>query len=114
MVLLPVYAASQDRLGRGTVFDIACLAFLALVANVHGLSRRARACSPRRRWSLAPRCGAPVGGRIEAHFHFFVIIGLLVLYQDWLPYLLAVAYVAFEHGVIGAYDPKAVYATPDA
>ena len=33
------------------------------------------------------------GGVIEAHFHFFVMIGLLTLYQDWVPFLLAIGYV---------------------
>ncbi|MCU1593141.1 MAG: integral rane sensor signal transduction histidine kinase, partial [Frankiales bacterium] len=28
-------------------------------------------------------------GLIEAHFHFFVIVALLTLYQDWKPFLLA-------------------------
>jgi hypothetical protein len=112
VVLLPAYAAVQDRLGPGTALDIVCLAILALVANVQGLSRRVRACFAS---TALVTCSALAvhlsGGRVEAHFHFFVVIGLLVLYQDWVPYLLAVAYVAFEHGGIGAYAPKAVWRT---
>ena len=27
------------------------------------------------------------GGVIEGHFHFFVMIALLALYEDWLPFL---------------------------
>src|SRR6266516_2295830 len=34
------------------------------------------------------------GGYIEFHFHFFVILTFLALCQDWIPYLLAVAFVA--------------------
>jgi hypothetical protein len=30
-------------------------------------------------------------GQIEAHFHFFVMIAVLALYEDWLPFGLAVA-----------------------
>ena len=26
-------------------------------------------------------------GQIEAHFHFFIIIGFIALYQDWVPFL---------------------------
>ncbi|MGH3927974.1 MAG: hypothetical protein ACRDTT_34780, partial [Pseudonocardiaceae bacterium] len=26
-------------------------------------------------------------GNIEAHFHFFIIIGFIALYQDWVPFL---------------------------
>jgi diguanylate cyclase (GGDEF)-like protein/PAS domain S-box-containing protein len=48
-------------------------------------------------------------GRIEAHFHFFVMIAVLALYEDWLPFGLAVAYVVIEHGVLGAISPHSVY-----
>jgi len=34
------------------------------------------------------------GGYIELHFHFFVMLAFLALCQDWIPYLLAVAFVA--------------------
>ena len=49
------------------------------------------------------------GGVIEAHFHFFVVISILVLYQDWAPFLLALAYVVLHHGLLGAVDAEAVY-----
>ncbi len=49
------------------------------------------------------------GGVIEMHFHFFVIVGILTLYQDWLPFLLAIGFVILHHGVLGVLDPKAVY-----
>jgi anti-sigma regulatory factor (Ser/Thr protein kinase) len=53
-------------------------------------------------------------GAIEAHFHFFVMIPLLALYEDWIPFLLAVAYVAIHHGLAGALDPGSVYNHRDA
>jgi PAS domain S-box-containing protein len=49
------------------------------------------------------------GGYIEAHFHFFVMLAFLALFQDWIPYLLAVAFVAVHHGVVGVLWPKEVY-----
>ena len=49
------------------------------------------------------------GGAIEAHFQFFVIIPVLMLYQDWLPFLLAIGYVLVEHGVVGVLIPASVY-----
>ena len=52
------------------------------------------------------------GGVIEAHFHFFFVVGLLALYQDWLPFLLALVFVALHHGVVGAIDPGSVYNHP--
>ena len=32
-------------------------------------------------------------GNIEAHFHFFVVISVVTLYQDWVPFLLAIGMV---------------------
>jgi diguanylate cyclase (GGDEF)-like protein len=49
------------------------------------------------------------GGVIEAHFHFFVMIGVLTLYQDWMPFLVAIGYVVVHHGVMGAVAPRLVY-----
>jgi diguanylate cyclase len=49
------------------------------------------------------------GGVIEMHFHFFVVVGILTLYQDWLPFLLAIGFVVLHHGVLGVLDPRAVY-----
>ncbi|HET6405844.1 MAG TPA: ATP-binding protein [Candidatus Thermoplasmatota archaeon] len=54
------------------------------------------------------------GGYIEAHFHFFVMLGVIFLYEDWLPYVLAVAYVAVHHGIAGTLDPLSVYNHPGA
>ena len=54
------------------------------------------------------------GGVIEAHFHFFVMIGLLTLYQDWVPFLLAIGYVVLHHGVLGVLQPHSVYNNPQA
>ena len=49
------------------------------------------------------------GGYIEMHFHFFVMLVFLALFQDWTPYILAVVYVAIHHGVIGVLWPEDVY-----
>ncbi|HEY2989219.1 MAG TPA: GAF domain-containing protein [Candidatus Binatia bacterium] len=49
------------------------------------------------------------GGYIELHFHFFVMLTFLALYQDWVPYILAIVYVAIHHGLVGVLWPEAVY-----
>jgi diguanylate cyclase (GGDEF)-like protein/PAS domain S-box-containing protein len=54
------------------------------------------------------------GGVIEAHFHFFVMIVVLSLYEDWLPFLVAAAYVVLHHGLMGALEPHSVYNHADA
>jgi diguanylate cyclase (GGDEF)-like protein len=54
------------------------------------------------------------GGYIEAHFHFFVMIGIMALYQEWRPFLVAIAYVVVHHGLMGLIDPTSVFNHPDA
>jgi PAS domain S-box-containing protein len=49
------------------------------------------------------------GGYIEMHFHFFVMVVIITLYQDWIPFLLAIGYVVLHHGVVGVLIPTAVY-----
>jgi signal transduction histidine kinase len=48
-------------------------------------------------------------GSIEAHFHFFILIGFIVLYQDWVPLLANTAFTLVSHGVGGVVDPSSVY-----
>lgn len=48
-------------------------------------------------------------GYIEFHFHFFVMLAVIVLYQDWVPFLLAIGYTALHHGVMGILFPTAVF-----
>jgi diguanylate cyclase (GGDEF)-like protein/PAS domain S-box-containing protein len=54
------------------------------------------------------------GGMIEMHFHYFVMVGVITLYQDWWPFLIAIGYVVLQHGLAGAIDPTAVYNHADA
>ena len=48
-------------------------------------------------------------GLIEMHFHFFVVIAVVAMYQSWTPYLLALGFVVAHHGVMGLLMPMAVY-----
>lgn len=49
------------------------------------------------------------GGSTEMHFHFFVMIGVITVYQDWLPFLLGIGFVATHHAVMGVIDPSSVF-----
>ena len=51
---------------------------------------------------------------VEAHFHFFVRIGVITLYQNWLPFGLALAYVVVHHTVLGVLAPTQVFNHPAA
>jgi PAS domain S-box-containing protein len=49
------------------------------------------------------------GGLIEAHFHFFIVIALLSLYEDWIPFGIAIGLVFAYHGILGPLDSANVY-----
>jgi len=57
-------------------------------------------------------------GSIEAHFHFFIVIGFIALYQDWLPFLWNIVFTVMSHGLGSAlsrdliFDHKAGQASP--
>lgn len=54
------------------------------------------------------------GGYIELHFHFFVMVAVIALYHDWIPFLVAIGLVVLHHGVGSAFDPASVYNHPAA
>jgi signal transduction histidine kinase len=54
------------------------------------------------------------GGYIELHFHFFVMIVFLAFYQEWIPFGVAIVYVALHHGLVGVLWPENVYNHPSA
>jgi diguanylate cyclase (GGDEF)-like protein len=55
-----------------------------------------------------------MNGSIEGHFHFFAMIPVIALYEDWVPFGLAVGVVLIHHGVMGTIDPESVYDHADA
>ena len=91
------------------------LAVIALVAAAPALSQRARSVvAGFGLMSSSAILTHLSGGYVEAHFHFFVMLGIIFLYEDWVPFLLAIAYVAVHHGIAGTLDPSSVFNHPDA
>jgi diguanylate cyclase len=98
-------------LGPHVLVDAALPAAFALIASNPRSSRTVRSIAG----SLGlVSCSALLvhiwGGTIEAHFSFFVVVSLLMLYQDWIPFLIAIAFVVLHHGVLGTLMPDAVFA----
>jgi diguanylate cyclase (GGDEF)-like protein/PAS domain S-box-containing protein len=54
------------------------------------------------------------GGLTDLHFHFFVMLGLISLYQDWIPFALSVGLVAAHHLIVGMVTPSMLYSDPRA
>jgi signal transduction histidine kinase len=52
------------------------------------------------------------GGSIEAHFHFFIIIGFIALYQDWVPFLWNVTFTVVSHGAGTIWLGDRIFAHP--
>jgi signal transduction histidine kinase len=50
-----------------------------------------------------------MNGAIEAHFHYFVIVTVLALYEEWATYLAAIAYVLLQHGVGSALAHDSIF-----
>ena len=90
--LLAAVAAGPPRLGRGWRALIVSFGLLSASGILVHLS----------------------GGLIEFHFHFFVMVALLSLYQEWVPFLAAIGFVVLHHGTVGVIDPEAVYNHPAA
>jgi diguanylate cyclase (GGDEF)-like protein len=109
--IVPVYALLAH--GAHAISDapayLAQLAFTALAAQI-AEGRKWRALSASMALLTAAATLVDVsGGLTELHFTFFVIIVVLTLYEDWTPFLVAVAFVLIHHGVMGELDPKAVF-----
>jgi methyl-accepting chemotaxis protein len=97
------------------VVGLGVVVALALVAWWPGLPRRVRAAVTA--VGLMTSSALLVyfsGGFIEAHFHFFVVAGVIASYEDWAPFAVGILYVAVEHSAFGMSNAGAVYNHPDA
>jgi diguanylate cyclase (GGDEF)-like protein len=87
----------------------------ALLAGMTRLGRKPRAAAAS--FGLITASALLVhlsGGYVEMHFHFFVVVAVMTLYQDWVPFSLAVGYVALHHGLLGVLSPTSVFNHPSA
>jgi signal transduction histidine kinase len=53
-------------------------------------------------------------GAIEAHFHFFIMIGLIALYQDWVPLGVNIGITVISHGLGTALQANLIFNHPAA
>ena len=111
---VPLYGLIAGNSSLVHDFDSgAALAVLAALGASTRLSRKLRtAFASLGLMSAAALLIAESDGLIEMHFYFFVLIVVLTLYEDWMPFLLAVAFVLIHHGVLGTIDPRAVFDRP--
>ena len=106
--------ARGNGLGHG-LEEASLVALFALPAAHPAIGRRARSAAAV--LGLITSSAVIVhlsGGVVEAHFHFFVMVGVITLYQDWLPFGLALGYVVVHHTVLGLVTPTDVFNHPAA
>ena len=109
--LAAVGARGRDPAGRAalrqgigeTALDCATVGVFAIVAQLRLGGRRAQ--------SLAVTLGLLTAsallvhasdGESEWYFHFFVMVAALSLYEDWVPFAAAVAFVLVQQGITAA------------
>ena len=112
-VLLVLGGVRGDAPYHGVLEALPVLALLGLA-----LAPR----SPRRARALAASMGLLTcsallvhlfEGAVEVHFHYFVVVAVVALYQDWAVYALAIAFVGLQHGIMGGLQPGSVFPHQD-
>src|SRR5687767_6111400 len=107
---IPVFGIVRGESVTHSLFEAALVALFAAAATFQpGLRRGARAGIAGAGLMTASAVLVHLsGGAIEMHFHFFVMVGLITLYQDWIPFLVSIAFVAAHHGIAGVLLPRYV------
>jgi hypothetical protein len=109
VVIIPLFAEARGKSPLHSVLETLPVAAAALAASWKG-SRRLRSGAA----TLGILTSSAVlihlsGGVIEVHFHFFVVLSIIALYNDWFPFLVALSYVVLHHGIVGVLRPEDVY-----
>jgi diguanylate cyclase (GGDEF)-like protein/PAS domain S-box-containing protein len=108
--VVPVFGVLRGQDPRHALAECSIIALAALGASARWLGRTTR--------SVLATLGLVTSsailthfadGLIEMHFHFFVVVAVVALYQSWVPFLIALAFVVLHHGVGGQLAPAAVF-----
>jgi hypothetical protein len=115
-VVIPIYGLLVSELSLGHLLLEASIVWLsALLAGGSRGDRKFRSSAATvGLFSSSAILVHLSGGLIEMHFHFFFMVAVVTLYQDWFPFLLAIGYVVVHHGLIGWLSPRDVYNHPAA
>ncbi len=106
-VLLALHVPVLSVLGLARGYEP--LHVLTDMAMIAGFLAIAVAPGPRRTRSCAATAGLLIcssvlvhlyDGLTEMHFHYFVAVAVVALYEDWSPYVLAVGFVLVQHGLV--------------
>jgi diguanylate cyclase (GGDEF)-like protein len=112
---VPVFALATGRLSplHDVESGVALGVMAAIAANRRMSPKLRMATSSLALLSAVALVVHASGGIVVMHFYFFVIIIVLTLYEDWMPFLLALVFVLLHHGVLGTLEPKSVFDRPE-
>lgn len=113
VALLPVMGVLRGQALVHSLLEAGVVGLLAVGAGVRRLPRDARAAMA----TVGLMVSSAVlvhffDGLVEMHFHFFVMVVVVSLYQSWVPFLMALGFVLLHHGLAGMVQPGAVYDHP--
>jgi diguanylate cyclase (GGDEF)-like protein/PAS domain S-box-containing protein len=96
-------------LGHSAV-EVLPLVVLAFASEQRRFGQQLRSCLAGAGLMVASAVLVHLGdGRVEMHFHFFVMLPVISMYQQWRPFLVSIGFVALHHGTLGIIDPHAVF-----
>jgi PAS domain S-box-containing protein len=99
---LAVISLLYDQ-GADAVLDGATVAVFAVLAQVRIGGRRAQSLTVTLGLLTSSALLVHVSdGTSETYFHFFVMVAALSLYEDWMPFGVAVAFVLLQQGITAA------------
>jgi methyl-accepting chemotaxis protein len=112
VILVLAYLNGQLDRGTATTVLFTVLGAVMISGVVAGIatSRRGRSISVSIGLLLAADALVQSGGGlIDLHFHFFVVIALIGLYQDGATFALALVLIAAQHLGVGSFAPQLVF-----
>ncbi|MCE0766672.1 ATP-binding protein [Pseudonocardia kujensis] len=104
----------DNPLGLVLGAGIAPVVVLLLVGHFVNAKRVAASCISAGLVWCSITLVAVTHGTIESHFHFFIIIGFIALYQDWVPFLWNILLTGVSHGIGTLFWPTLIFNHPAA
>jgi diguanylate cyclase (GGDEF)-like protein len=90
--------------------DFALIIVPAVAARAPHATRRARMLTATMALMISSAVFVDFAhGMTEAHFHFFVMVGVVALYQDWSAFGCCILMTVVHHAVMGTIVPRDVY-----
>ena len=108
--LLPILALATGDSSSNALVGTAVVATLTLIASWPGLDRRPASAIVTLGLLASSAFVVNVAeGATEAHFHFFIMVAVLALYEDWVPYAVAFLFVMLHHGLMSQLPGEDVF-----